>query len=489
MHSETHDDAASAPIDPRARTGQPRRQGHVVVVGGGIGGLAAAQAVLTARPGTQVTVLEGAPDIGGKLRLGEVAGVQVDLGAESMLARRPEGTALAEAVGLGHDVVHPEVAGAGVWTRGAIRPLPPTLMGIPADLAATGRSGILSRAGLLRARLEARLPAVDVSQDVSIGALVSRRLGRDVADRLVDPLVGGVYAGRSDELSLFAAWPQVVSALRLHGGLLSAAAASAQEAASDATLETPPVFAGISGGVGRLAVATAEDVARRGGTLRTSAMVRELNRTPHRWRLVVGPTPAPEVVEADEVILACPATAAARLLRSEAPGAAQELARVDYASLAIVTVAMRAADVGAPLVGSGFLVPPVEKTTIKAATYTSRKWGWLPEDLVVLRCSIGRYRDQEILQRDDTELVEAAMLDLRDATGLRAPLVDVAVTRWGGALPQYAVGHLDTVARIRAAVDSVDGLEICGAVLDGVGIPAVIATGQQAASRVVARLG
>ncbi len=189
------------------------------------------------------------------------------------------------------------------------------------------------------------------------------------------------------------------------------------------------------------------------------------------------------------MILACPATAAARLLGPEAPAAARELVRVDYASMAIVTVAMRAADVRVRLDGSGFLVPPVEKTTIKAATYTSRKWGWLPEDLVVLRCSIGRYRDQEVLQRDDTELVGATMFDLRDATGLRAPLVDAAVTRWGGALPQYAVGHLDTVARIRAAVDAVDGLEICGAALDGVGIPAVIATGQQAASRVVARLG
>ncbi|MDQ3307641.1 MAG: protoporphyrinogen oxidase [Actinomycetota bacterium] len=455
-------------------------------------GLAAAHRLLELRPDLQVTVLEGTSEVGGKLRLGEIGGVQVDLGAESMLARRTEGTELAAAVGLADDLVHPVVSSAGVWTRGAIHALPPTLMGVPADLAVAARSGILSRGATLRAQLESRMRRVDLSRDVSIGALVTRRLGRDITDRLVDPLIGGVYAGRCDELSLFAAWPQVTEALRRHGSLLPAAAASLQEirSAGGATegARRPPVFAGVEGGLGRLAVATGAEVQRLGGVVRCGAMVRDLATMARGWRLVVGSAHDPEVVEADAVVVATPATTAARLLRDTAPVAARELGGIAYASLAIITVAVAAEHVDVDLSGSGFLVPPVDGTTIKAATYTSLKWGWLPEDLVVLRCSVGRHGDEQTLQRDDTELVAAAMLDLRDATGLRAPLVDAIVTRWGGALPQYAVGHLDRVAGISDAVAAVDGLEVCGAAFDGVGVPAVIATGQAAATRVVEHL-
>lgn len=475
--------------DPRASSlpGPPR----VVVVGGGIAGLAAAHRLLTLRPDLQVTVLEGTSEVGGKMRLGEIGGVQVDLGAESMLARRTEGTELAAAVGLADDLVHPVVSNAGVWTRGAIHALPPTLMGVPADLAVAARSGILSRGATLRARLESRMRRVDLSRDVSIGALVTRRLGRDITDRLVDPLVGGVYAGRCDELSLFAAWPQVTEALRRHGSLLLAAAASLEEIRPTGGVTEgarPPVFAGVEGGLGRLAVATGAELQRLGGVVRCGAMVRELATTARGWRLVVGSAHDPEVVEADAVVVSTPATTAARLLRDTAPGAARELGRIAYASLAIITVAFAAGHVDVSLPGSGFLVPPVDGTTIKAATYTSLKWGWLPDDLLVLRCSVGRHGDEQTLQRDDAELAEAAMLDLRDATGLRAPLIDAIVTRWGGALPQYAVGHLDRVARISDAVAAVEGLEVCGAAFDGVGVPAVIATGQAAATRVVEHL-
>jgi len=463
---------------------------HVVVVGGGIAGLAAAYELLVQRPDLAVTVLEGAEEVGGKLRLGEVAGAPVDLGAESMLARRPEGVDHAAAVGLSADIVHPRVVNAGVWTRGAVQALPPTLMGVPADLRVAARSGILGRAGAARARLEPRLPAVDLSTDTSIGSLVSRRLGREVLDRLVEPLVGGVYAGRCSELSLFAAWPQVTAALRRNPWLLKAAEVETATARPPEGQARSPVFAGIAGGVGRLALATADEIERLGGALRRRAVVRELTRTPEgRWRLVVGSTTAPEVVDADAVVVAVPAAPTARLLAKVAPAAAVEAARIESASLAIVTVAMAAAGVSADLRGSGFLVPPVDGTTIKASTYSSLKWDWFPDDLLVLRCSIGRHGDEAVLQRDDTELLDAAMLDLREATGLHAPLLDAVVTRWGGALPQYAVGHLDRVARIRAAVDAVPGLEICGAAYDGVGIPAVIATGRAAATRVVAELG
>lgn len=461
---------------------------HIVVVGGGIAGLAAAHALVTSRPDIAVTVLEGNADVGGKLRLGEVAGQPVDLGAEAMLNRRPEGTALARAVGLEASIVHPQTTSAGVWTRGAVRPLPPTVMGIPADVSVAGHSGLLSRAGRARAELDRWLPARHLQDDVGVGRFVARRLGRQVRDRLVEPMLGGVYAGRSEDISLQAALPQVAAQLRAGSGLLTAASSLLSESMGSAGQSQVPVFAGIDGGVGKLPAEVARHLVRRGAVVRSSTMARELERTPSGWRLVVGPAACPEELSADAVIVATPAVAAARLLATAAPQAAHELGGIEYASVAVVTVAMRASDVSVDLRGSGFLVPPIERRAIKAATYSSRKWGWLRDDLVVIRGSIGRHGEEAQLQRSDTELVQAAVVDLRDAVGLRAPLLDANVTRWGGGLPQYAVGHLDRVRRIRESVAAVPGLEVCGAAFAGVGIPAVIATGTQAAARVLEQL-
>jgi protoporphyrinogen/coproporphyrinogen III oxidase len=466
--------------------GSAARASHVVVVGGGIAGLAAARELLVARPDVQVTVLEGASEVGGKLRVGEIAGIPVDLGAESMLNRRPEGTDLARSVGLGEHLVHPRVSGAGVWTRGAVRPLPPTLMGIPANLGVAADSGILSRFGVARAQLERGMPRLDLTEDVGIGRLVARRLGPQVRDRLVEPLLGGVYAGRSDEISTHAAMPQLVGAVSEEGSLLAAARATTAGGAgfTQSSAPTTPVFAGISGGVGRLPLAVATDVIARGGEIVRGAVVRELQRTERGWRIVHGPTIAPTRVDADAVIIALPAAPASRLLDEVCHAASGELGRIDYASMAIITVAVDARSVDVDLAGSGFLVPPIDGRLIKAATYSSRKWAWLQGETVVLRCSVGRHREEADLQRDDTELVEDALLDIRDATGLHAPLLDAVVTRWGGALPQYAVGHVERVGRIRAAVQQVPGLEVCGAAYDGVGIPAVVASGRAAATRV-----
>ena len=461
---------------------------HVVVVGGGIAGLAAAHAVARSGADVAVTVLEGGPSVGGKLRLGEVAGQPVDLGAEAMLNRRPEGTALARAVGLEASIVHPRATSAGIWSSGEVRPLPPTVMGIPAEPAAAARSGLLNRRGRARAELDRWLPAAAVEADVGVGRLVARRLGSQVRDRLVEPLLGGVYAGRSDEISLQAAIPQIADLLRGGSGLLAAAARVLSEPADKTSAGQSPVFAGIDGGLGRLAVEVARDLIRRGAEIRCATTVRGLERTQTGWRLVTGSAARPEQLTADAVIIAVPAGRAARLLSDALPHASGELGEIDYASVAIVTVALRALDVTADLPGSGFLVPPIEKRTIKAATYSSRKWAWFRDDLVVIRCSIGRHRDTAELQRDDGELVESAAADLRDAVGLPACVVDANVTRWGGALPQYAVGHVDRVRRIQDAVAGVPRLGICGAAFDGVGIAAVVASGQQAATRVLEHL-
>ncbi|MDQ6649516.1 MAG: FAD-dependent oxidoreductase, partial [Actinomycetota bacterium] len=196
------------PLSPPPAVGSGRPP-HVVVVGGGIAGLAAALAVRRGAPaGTSVTVLEATGTVGGKLRTSSVAGVEVDEGADSFLARVPEAVELAGTIGLGGELVHPAVQEASLWTRGRLRPLPTgTVLGVPSDLTALARSEVLSAAGLARVPLDLLLPGAPQVDDIAVGAYVAARLGREVVDRLVDPLLGGVYAGRADALSLAATVP------------------------------------------------------------------------------------------------------------------------------------------------------------------------------------------------------------------------------------------------------------------------------------------
>ncbi|MFJ2393321.1 protoporphyrinogen oxidase [Streptomyces sp. NPDC087843] len=446
--------------------------GHVVVVGGGIAGLAAAHRLLDR--GARVTVLEASDRVGGKLLPGEIAGARVDLGAESMLARRPEAVALAREAGLADHLRPPATATASLWTRGALRPMPKGhVMGVPGTAAAL--HGVLSDEGLRRIERDTELPRTEIGDDVAVGEYVAARLGREVVDRLVEPLLGGVYAGDAYRISLRAAVPQLFEAARTHTSLTEAVRAIQAKAA--AHQQTGPVFMGIEGGVGRLPLAVAESVRARGGEIVTGAPVTELRRTRGTepgWRVVAGD----RVLRTDAVVLALPAPAAATLLRAESPAAATELAGVEYASMALVTLAYRRADSTLPE-GSGFLVPPVDGHTIKASTFATRKWGWIDEEnpgLLVLRTSVGRYGESEVLGRDDADLVAVSRHDLREATGLTAEPVATRVTRWDDGLPQYPVGHHTRVARIRAHVAGLPGLAVCGAAYDGVGIPACIAS-------------
>lgn len=460
---------------------EPSERRRVAVVGAGIAGLAAARALVTSPSPPHVVVLEASGEVGGKLRLGEIAGHQVDLGAESILNRRPEGVDLAREVGLAEDLVHPETIEARVWSRGELRTMPRSIMGVPADLEHL--DGLVSPAGVRAAQRDLQDAARWDGSDLSVGELVAGRFGAEVLDRLVEPLLGGVYAGHARELSLLATMPQVAELLDGRAPLSRGVA----EALARRPDDLPPVFAGVDGGVGRLPSAVL------GATpdleLRTGVTVRELARTSAgTWRLVCGSAAEPEVVEADAVVLAVPAAPAARLLAEASPPAAAELARWEYASVAVVSLAFPREAVP-PVSGSGFLVPPVERRLVKAATFSWRKWGWVARaapELAMLRVSVGRHRQEQELQRSDDELVAAACADLADLVGVASPPVDAVVTRWGGGLPQYAVGHLDRVQRVREAVAAVPGLAVCGAAYDGVGIPACIASGHRAAEAVSA---
>ncbi|MEU1915203.1 protoporphyrinogen oxidase [Streptomyces massasporeus] len=453
-------------------------QGQVVVIGAGIAGLAAAHRLL--ERGARVTVLEASDRVGGKLLPGEVAGARVDLGAESMLARRPEAVALARAVGLADRLQPPATATASLWTRGALRPFPKGhVMGVPGTASAL--AGVLSEEGLARIERDAELPRTEVGDDVAVGEYVAERLGREVVDRLLEPMLGGVYAGDAYRISMRSAVPQLFQVARTHTSLtegvreLQAKAAAAQQ--------TGPVFMGIRGGIGTLPLAVADSVRARGGEILTRTPVTELRRTPEGgWQVGSGE----REWRADAVVVAAPAPVAARLLRAETPGAAAELDAVEYASMALVTLAYRRDEAALPD-GSGFLVPPVDGRTIKASTFASQKWGWIADDnpdLVVLRTSVGRYGETEILRRDDSELVEVSRHDLKAATGLDATPVATRVTRWDGGLPQYPVGHHARVARIREHIARLPGLAVCGAPYDGVGIPACIASAYAAVDQI-----
>jgi oxygen-dependent protoporphyrinogen oxidase len=441
-----------------------------------------------------------------------VAGVALDVGAESMLARRPEALDLIAELGLDLEVAHPRTTTASIWSRGDLHPLHKgTLMGIHA--AASSALGILSQAEVARAEAEKPWESGDFD-DVSVGDYVAARLGDAVVDRLVEPLLGGVYAGQARLLSLRACLPQVFEAARRGDSLTAAASAAAAGGAaaggaaaggagasivgSEADrVEPAPVFAGLDGGVGRLAEVLTELLRGRRVSIRSGTIVRELHREPDgsgaAWSVVVGPQPRPERLRADAVVLATPATPTGRLLAAHLPNAARALREIEYASMAIITLAVGAEDPHTlPLPGSGFLVPAVEGRTIKASTFSSTKWGWTADaagDLSFLRASVGRFGETTDLQRPDDELVAIAVAEVSEALGHQLPrIVDTHVQRWGGALPQYTVGHLDRVARIRADTATVPGLELAGAAYGGVGIPACIASGRAAAQAVATHL-
>jgi oxygen-dependent protoporphyrinogen oxidase len=479
--------------------------GHpvIAIVGGGIAGLAAA--FFLSGSDAEVIVLEGSRRLGGKLAVSEIAGIAVDEGAEALLARRPEGTGLIGAVGLDRQLVQPGTTAAAIWTRGQLRPLPRRqFLGVPADLDELGRSEILSAAGLARARAEADLPATARTGDVSVAGYVGARFGQELVDRLVDPLLGGIYAGRSDQLSFEATMPGLANASRSHRTLAGAArsllpvpapppapangAGAGPSAAAGPAPSTAPVFTTLAGGLGTLPAAVA---ARSGAAVRTGAMTRELARTPGGWRLTIGAASAPEQLAADAVILALPASPASRLLAATSPATAAALGEIGYASMAIVTLAYPRAAFPSLPERSGYLVPAVDSRAVKAVTFSTVKWPHLRAagpPVVVVRCSVGRVGEEALLQRDDGELAAIAGAELAAATGVRGAPIDTRVSRWGGGLPQYTVCHLERVARIRAGVGRQPGLAVCGAAYDGIGIPACIASARLASAQILAYL-
>lgn len=451
---------------------------RVAVIGGGIAGLAAALRVRDRLgPAADVSVWDKDTVAGGKLSTGAVAGLPAEQGADAFLMRAPGGAgdspAVALARRLGMELVHPQPLPPGLLVDGALHSLPGgTLLGVPGDLTALGPVAAPDTG----ADVDDGTPLLADGEDVAVGQLVRQRLGDRVVDRLVDPMLGGVYAGRADTLSLAATMPGLAAACRtattLTGAVRDALAAAGRPAGA-------PVFGSVRGGLSRLVETV---TAASGARLELGRPVRALARHGRGWRLVAGSTRDPEQVEADAVVLALPARPAARLLSEVSSPAAGDIRELDYASVALVTLALPA---GTELPDrSGFLVPATEDTAIKAATFLTRKWPHLRAagDPELVRASVGRYDEPEPLQLADDALVWRVHGELSAALGGLPEPVAAQVRRWGGALPQYAPGHLERVAAARAALPAT--LALAGAGYDGVGIPACLASGQAAGDRV-----
>ncbi|SEL11315.1 oxygen-dependent protoporphyrinogen oxidase [Blastococcus sp. DSM 46786] len=441
---------------------------RLVVVGAGITGLAAAFEWRRRRPDDEIVVLEAGDRVGGKLHRIELAGHWYDTGPEAVLARVPEAVGLVEALGWGDRLVAPATTQAAVVLPEGRFPLPAgTVLGVPAS--ADGLDGILSPAGVARVRAEAALPPPAVDGDVAVGALLRERLGDEVVDRLVEPLLGGVYAGRADELSLQATMPALFAHLPGSASVLAAAAAARDAGSRSRGDVDGPVFATVDEGIGALPAAL---VAASRAEVRLRTPAHGIRRTAAGLEVSVGPVGTPEVLTADAVLVTVPAGKAARLLAGVASGAVQPLQGIPYASMAVVAMAFPAQQVDA---GSGLLVPPVTRRLVKGVTVSSSKWPHLGGDALLVRSSVGRFRDESELQRTDEDLAAAVVADVADLLGLSRPEpLETAVVRWGGGLPQYLVGHQARVDAVRAAVAGVPGLGIAGAAFAGVGLPACI---------------
>ena len=479
---------------------------RLLVVGGGITGLAAAWEAATSDAAdgpVEVTVLEAADRLGGKIRTGDLvlpdgSHLHIDEGADAFLARVPDAVQLCEELGLSGELTQPAIGRAKVLAGEQLRHMPTrTVLGVPLDPDELAASGILSPGAVEQVRAERDLDVAAPSGDVTIGAFLTERFGRELVDRLVGPLIGGINAGDVDELSLSAVTPQLAEAAR-DGGSLSAALHRRRDAAPAAG----PVFHALLDGTQRLIDVLVEQLRSRGVTLLTGVEVQNLTRrggvlaadVVARGTTSAAGTSSPERIEADAVVLATPAPSAAELLADLSPDAAAELRSITHSSVVLVTLVYDRDSLAGlqdgELDASGFLVPRSAGRFLTAVSFGSSKWAhWDDGRHVVLRASAGHVHDDRPMDMDDEQIVWSIVEDLRATMGLHAEPLTTRVSRYPQGFAQYEVGHLARVERIEAALArDVPGLRVAGAAYRGVGIPACIRQGRDAARAAVREL-
>ncbi|MGH2698522.1 MAG: protoporphyrinogen oxidase [Actinomycetota bacterium] len=456
----------------------PGERKRVIVVGGGIAGLAAAHRL---REHADVVVVEAADQPGGKVATRAIDGVTFESGPDSFVAREPHVPKLAADVGLADELVAPAVFGAHIWSGGKLKRVPPDFVfGLPTSPPAALRSGLLSARGALRAAGDLALPGPLAGPDISIGDFVRRRFGSEVLHRLVDPLLAGTRAGRADDISLAAALPQVDALARRHRSLFAGLAKSKR---AGVAVGGPPPFLAPLGGMRRLIDALVDDLAN-GIEFRTSARAERIERASGAYRLRLE---GGHKIEGEALILAVPSYVASALLNELSPGAAAELAGIDYAGVATACFIWPPGSVDLPPDASGLLVPSREGRTLAAATWFSKKWPHLaPADgRIVVKAFAGRAAGDAEVGLDDDGLLAALLDDLSAVLRVRARPLTAQVTRWPRALPQYAVGHLDRMQRIEDALGATPGVLLAGAAYRGTGISDSVKSAVQASDRII----
>ena len=483
------------------------RPQHVVVIGGGMAGLAAAEALVNERAtddgvdagARQVTLIEPSGRVGGVLETVRHDGWLVERSADSFLAARPEAVALVERLGLSGELigVDPRVRRALILHRGRTQPVPAGFRLIaPGQARSILTTPLLSPLGRLRLLGERFVPPRSRGvADESLEQFAVRRLGREAFERLVQPLAAGIWTADPARLSMAAACPEFF-AMELRDGSLWAgerkrvrAAAGVPQAAGARYGQ----FLTLASGMETLPRRLADHLAARGVRF-VNAAAQGLSQRPDRvWEVslrgsagdtaVGGVTSPPVTIEADAVIVAMPSSAAAGLLRSCDASLAAALAGIEYAGSAIVSLGFARDDVSHPLDAAGLVVPRCEGRRILAVSFSSQKFpGRAPEGSVLLRTFVGGALDPETAALEDERLMPLVLAELRDVLGVRGSPQLAQIDRWRGAMPQYTVGHAERVAQIRRLVAAHRGLAIAGAAYEGVGIPQVIASGHAAAA-------
>ena len=450
---------------------------RVAVIGGGLSGLTAAYQLSRELPGAPITVLEASGAVGGALDTVDFPSGPMELGAEAFIGRRPEASELVAELGLSDQLRHPGPLRPALLTGGRLVPMPAgTMMGMPSDVEAL--SEVLTPEESAVAARERELPlAWEPGSDVSLGDLVARRFGPAVVARLVDPMLGGVYAAPSRGLGLRQVIPGVADALDAGAPTLSAAVETLLGRRA-----TGPVFATLDSGYRTLvdALATAS-----GAQIRTNSTCTALRRTGAGYALTVSGGGGSERVAADLVVVAVPVPRAVPLLA--AAGVTDTVvggvADIRTASSALVALEV---DRDLPLPErSGVLVATDEPVPFKAMTFSSRKWPHLDNRLGhLVRVSFGRLDDDEVLRTDDAALTRLARTALEQVCGSPATILYSRVRRWDDALAEIGPGHRERIAAVRAGLaDQLPGLELVGGATEGVGVPACIGSARAAARR------
>ncbi len=471
----------------------------VVIVGGGIAGLSAAWELSGGAEGPhddtpRIELIEASDHFGGALMTTDFASRRIDLGADGFLARRPEAVGLVGELGWSDRLEAIDASGVSVWLRGALHELPEGLvLGLPVSHRQIDQVRGLSWRARLGARRDELAPVrLEVKDDLSIGEIVRTKLGAEISYQFVEPMIGGIQAGRIDELSAKSVFPPLLEAARHGGSLMKALAALAPQSTPNPDAAPTPMFYSLKDGVGSLPVELARRLDERGVVLRRGVDVSALRHTPtrtHPWEVDTLTTTTP----ADAVIFAATAPRAAALLGTYDP-ALRALGGVRHAGAAMVTFAIRAAHVRLPERGTGVLVPlgthwKGEGTLmVTAVTLLDRKWPRLRrEDDVVLRAHVGRIDDERWASIDDETLSTRVAAELAEVLGRFETPLEWRVQRWPAGLPQYVVGYDQMIGAARESAETM-GVALCGMAYDGVGVPASIGSGRRAARVVLERL-